>query len=233
MKKSSKTTILFSIISVTSATIVMIIFSVTRKTVSNTYSMNKNEEPEENDSGCTYWGLVGDQICDDEANTAECQFDHGDCCNGQNHFDLCSDCFCYSNGHWINYTQDCPSQSHIQSWIGDGKCQIQLNNIENLFDAGDCCLDSLECQLIFEGLGQWGQPTFDIVDIVCPEKVCIKSDVYCIEEFKGDGICDDFNNSHLCEFDLRDCCGPNRYLDGALDDCCICKCLPAIFYIPE
>ena len=36
----------------------------------------------------------------------------------------------------------------------------------------------------------------------------------------GDGICDDFNNSNLCEFDLGDCCGPNK-LDGALDTCCI------------
>ena len=94
MKKSSKTTILFSIISVSSATIVMIVFSINRKKVTNTFLMSRDEGPAEIDlesSGCLYWGLIGDQICDDEANTEECQFDYGDCCDGQNDFSLCSE----------------------------------------------------------------------------------------------------------------------------------------------
>ena len=83
MKQNTKTTILFSIIAVISGTIVMIIFSITRKTVSNTYTMNRNEDPG-NFSGCPYWSFTGDQVCDDEANTEECHFDHGDCCDVQN-----------------------------------------------------------------------------------------------------------------------------------------------------
>lgn len=34
----------------------------------------------------------------------------------------------------------------IYWYLGDGKCQVQLNNIQNLFDAGDCCVESPECQ---------------------------------------------------------------------------------------
>ena len=237
MKRSSKTTILFSIIAVISGTSVMIIFSIARKTVSNTYTMSRTEDPgglDSNSSACPYWSFTNDQVCDDEANVEECHFDHGDCCDVQNDLSSCSDCFCYSAGHTINNTliQDCPTtanQMHLH--LGDGRCQLQSNNIQNLFDAGDCCLDSPECQLIFEGTGPSGFPAGETIDIVCPEKVCIKSDVVnCIEEFKGDGICDDFNNSRFCEFDLRDCCGPNRYLDGALDTCCLCACIPSVYF---
>ena len=80
------------------------------------------------------------------------------------------------------------------------------------------------------GLTPWDVVRVHTTDIECPEHVCIKSDVSCIEEFKGDGICDDFNNSHLCEFDLRDCCGPYQYLHGALDTCCKCHCLPVMIF---
>ena len=57
-----------------SATIIMIIFSITRKKVTNTYSMHRNEEAERSDiSGCAYLNIRGDQICDDEANTEICR----------------------------------------------------------------------------------------------------------------------------------------------------------------
>ena len=242
MKKNSKTTILFSTIAVISATIVMIIFSIARKNITNTYTMSRNEEPGGLDSesiGCPYFEFLGDQICDDEANTEECQFDYGDCCDGQNDFSMCSECFCYSSGHLINNTliHACTLNNQFKWYLGDGKCQMNLNNIQYFFDAGDCCLDSPDCQMLVEGNDEclWGTgyaKRVKAIDIVCPEKVCIKSDVYCIEEFMGDGICDDFNNSNLCEFDLGDCCGPNK-LDGALDTCCICECLPSIFYTPN
>ena len=47
-----------------------------------------------NESGCQYWHLTNDQVCDDEA-TKECYFDMDDCCDYQNDFTLCQDCFCY------------------------------------------------------------------------------------------------------------------------------------------
>ena len=229
MKKSSKITIVFSIIAV--IIIIIIVSLASRKKVSNTnITTNSSEDPEKlnsESSGCRHWSLAGDQICHDEANTEECQYDRGDCCDVQNDFSLCSECFCYSTKNDNDTViENCPSQSKI-NWgvLGDGKCQIQLNNILNLFDAGDCCLDFPECQLIINGTAQWGAIALKTMDIACPENLCIKSD-FCIKEFKGDGICDDFNNSHHCEFDLQDCCGSNRDLDGALYTCCHCACIP-------
>ena len=44
-------------------------------------------------------------------------------------------------------------------------------------------------------------------------------------------MCDDFNNSHLCEFNLLDCCGPNTHLDGSLDACFLCACIPVMYVL--
>ena len=222
-----------------SATVVMIIFSITRKKVTNTYSMHRNEEAERLDiSGCAYLNIRGDQICDDEANTEICQFDLGDCCDVQNDFTLCSDCFCYSAGHLNNSViQDCPSkywglELHMETFIGDGKCQLELNNVEHFFDAGDCCLEDLECTIAIKkgdsnlcGHHQCSGPyNYESHEVVCPEHVCIKSDIYCIQELMGDGICHDNNNSKLCDWDFGDCCGVIQNVDV----CCICACLPSI-----
>ena len=237
MKNSIKTTIIFSVISVMSATSVMIIYSINRKKVTNTYSMHRNEEAERSESsGCSYVDFIGDQVCDDEANTEECQFDLGDCCDVQNDFTLCSDCFCYSSGHLNNsLIQDCPSKSglelHLKNHIGDGKCQLELNNLAHFFDGGDCCLDDPECSITIQGEGDlWchqsnlcSDPHYESFEVVCPEHVCIQSDIHCIQELMGDGICHDNNNSKLCEWDLGDCCKSNLNRD----DCCICACLPA------
>ena len=185
-----------------SATIVMIIFHVTRREV--TYSMYRTEEAERSDiSGCAYLNIRGDQICDDEVNTEECQFDLGDCCDVQNDFTLCSDCFCYSAGHLNNsLSKDCPSKSglelYLEDYIGDGKCQLELNNVEYFFDAGDCCLEYPECTITIQGDSSlwcqlWCVGTFyESHEVVCPEHVCIKSDIYCIQllyiEYKFDMI---------------------------------------------
>ena len=212
MKKGLQTTILL-ILATVSFTIVFIVFHQSRQ---ENASMDRTEEPLESEtSGCAIdWGLTGDHVCDDETNTEECHFDLGDCCDGQNDFSLCSDCFCYSAGHNINDTliNDCPwqTQSPLHRWhYGDGICHLQLNNIQNLFDLGDCCLEFPICE---EVLGDhsdwechyWGN-CFTSWSRSCPENVCIKSDVHCIEEFKRDGICDDINDSPFCEFDLGDC----------------------------
>ena len=136
MKKSSKITIVSSIIAV--IIIIMIVSLVSRKKDSNTNATSSSEDPQKLNSespGCRHWSLAGDQICHDEANTEECQYDRGDCCDVQNDFTLCSECFCYSSRYMINDTflHDCTSQSQIHWYLGDGICQIQLNNIENLF----------------------------------------------------------------------------------------------------
>ena len=43
---------------------------------------------------CEFPSLVGDWFCDDDANTPECQYDGGDCCNGGYTF-WCIECVCY------------------------------------------------------------------------------------------------------------------------------------------
>lgn len=225
-KENTKTIVLFCAICVITASVVMTIFYAARahESDTNTYSMSKEIETEvEEELGCSYWQLVGDQFCDDEANTAECQFDSGDCCDYLNDFSLCQDCICYSQSY-ANDTKCLDSLIYDpKTWyLGDGKCQLELNHIEHFFDAGDCCLENPECQTFIEGENEVGMKVWKLLDIACPQNVCIKSDIFCIRDQMGDGICDDTNNSILCDFDLGDCCGP----DTIKGFCCFCSCLP-------
>ena len=41
--------------------------------------------------------LVGDGICDDKLNKAECFFDYGDCCNPASDRTFCTDCTCHAD----------------------------------------------------------------------------------------------------------------------------------------
>ena len=43
----------------------------------------------------------------------------------------------------------------------------------------------------------------------------------CIVFWIGDGLCDDFNNMEVCQFDGNDCCGDNPY---QLTTCFDCEC---------
>lgn len=224
MKKSTRDTIIFCIICGLSATLVMIIFTVKRVDDPNS-PMTKKEDNEVFQSGCQFWHLTNDQVCDDEANTEECNFDFGDCCDYQNDFTSCQECFCYSK-HLINYTliQDC-SMDQDQYWdwfifLGDGTCQLQMNNLENFFDVGDCCLNYTQCENIIKAPNLWGATVPNSFDADCPKDVCIRSDMYCIPDLMGDGVCHDNNNSELCDFDLGDCCKPNPITDS----CCNCDC---------
>ena len=38
--------------------------------------------------------MQGDGMCDDLSNTAECDWDGGDCCDPNADFDVCTECFC-------------------------------------------------------------------------------------------------------------------------------------------
>ena len=55
--------------------------------------------------------------------------------------------------------------------------------------------------------------------IECPENICIESNTFCNETEIGDGICQDYNNAQLCDYDGGDCC-----LDEKGSECCICEC---------
>ena len=90
--------------------------------------------------------------------------------------------------------------------LGNGYCDLNYNNEDNFFDVGDCCLEDLQCRLKFYNFTNF-VPRF------CPENTCIKSNLFCIPEELGDGICQDHNNGPFCDYDLGDCC-----LTGGLED---------------
>ena len=48
-------------------------------------------------AGVTH-GFVGDGVCNDETNIAECNYDGGDCCLMNVNTDSCSDCNCLASG---------------------------------------------------------------------------------------------------------------------------------------
>ena len=42
--------------------------------------------------------LIGDGFCNDEANTAGCNYDGGDCCGDCANTDVCTECTCFDGG---------------------------------------------------------------------------------------------------------------------------------------
>ena len=194
----------FVIICILSATLVMIIFwieyTIEKKPTEQESIVMEELEQNETEPGCEFIALVSDGYCDDEANTKECNFDFGDCCDWQSDFTTCQECFCYTDP--INYTNKCEGfwdvLHSIPGFLGEGYCDSELNNVDFFFDAGDCCYDDS---------ADWS--------------VCIKSDRYCIQDQIGDGVCQDHNNGPLCEYDLGDCCMTKN---TTRDFCCDCRC---------
>ena len=59
--------------------------------ISGEYQNQTQNEAE----GCNFVTIVGDDICDDVANTEVCAYDFSDCCNLANDRSTCQDCYCY------------------------------------------------------------------------------------------------------------------------------------------
>ena len=47
---------------------------------------------------CRCYDLYTTPICNDEANTAGCGYDGGDCCGDCANTDLCTECTCFEGG---------------------------------------------------------------------------------------------------------------------------------------
>ena len=79
---------------------------------------------------------IGDGICHDTTNNAECNFDGGDCCGTNVNIASggCSECICYD---------DLPCDAPIEL-IGNGFCDDETNNQKCEFDGGDCCGDCIK-----------------------------------------------------------------------------------------
>ena len=76
---------------------------------------------------------MGNSNCNDEANTADCNYDGGDCCININ-TDYCSECKCY-------HDQNCAA-GFTPSVVGDGYCNYETNTANCNYDDGDCCLST-------------------------------------------------------------------------------------------
>ena len=160
--------ITFCILSLTSAGLVMIIYYALRSTtVSNpksnvtpfeafnsAYCKFKNDSEIIIDEGCDFFGIVGDDICDDIANTKSCGFDFGDCCIHENDRNSCQNCICYIDTTIHNTFLDFAclnklSMTLMEDWIyarlGDGYCDLESNLKKYDFDLGDCCIDQVDC----------------------------------------------------------------------------------------
>merc|ERR1719266_1057330 len=90
------------------------------------------------------------------------------------------------------------------SWIEDGYCDNENNNIECQLDGGDCCQT--------DPIDNW--------DYYCKDVGCecvlggAESCEIGVPHWIGDGLCDDENNNALCGFDGGDCCQGDGKQDG-------------------
>ena len=156
---------------------------------------------------------LGDGFCDDNANTEACLYDLGDCCDYLDYNvsqSTCSECICIVDLTELMTGVDCHEKILTYTLydgmqvgrIGDGICNSPLNNVDEFFDAGDCCYDDSS------------------------ESQCILSNMICNSETLGDGLCQDYNNGPLCDFDLGDCCIGYQTSGGITNhqECCYCQC---------
>ena len=180
-----------------------------------------------NNSTCQFWHIVGDGFCDDEANTVECGYDLKDCCQMGNDRTLCEDCLCFVSDDKKasieeNYFKSC--SSYVPQHLGNHECDLNQNNEDHYFDMGDCCLEDISCRIkFFNGT--------DYVKAYCPLNPCIRSNIFCVQEELGNGLCEDHNNSPYCDYDLGDCCiygqnygPPTSTRHPSKIDCCECAC---------
>ena len=207
----------FCALTFTAATIVMILYHTSLRFESNNDGTDHDPDDyqtiNQNGSVCdnTIVNLLGDGYCDDEANTEQCLYDLGDCCDYTDYVtsrSLCTECFCYADikgkipslfSNSSALQAQCEDIIVYEEWngYGDGHCDQKLNNVDAFFDAGDCCYHPIN-----------------------PNQ-CIESNVFCDPNTMGDGICHDYNNGPFCDYDLGDCC----LLNVNFSECCLCLCV--------
>ena len=89
---------------------------------------------ERNQYSCSF-EYIGDEICDDENNKEECDWDGGDCCGSNVNIEYCNFCEC----HEPNFEVKQCKYKHISNGI----CNDVNNNEECKWDGGDCCGDDV------------------------------------------------------------------------------------------
>ena len=139
---------------------------------------------------------MGNGVCNDDANIADCNYDGGDCCLSPVNTEHCSDCSCH-------HQQTCLAGVHPLSLHGDGYCHDELNNAECTYDGGDCCLSPVN--------------TEHCSDCSCHrQQTCLAG----VHPLVGDSYCHDELNNLDCSYDGGDCC-----VNVNTDYCSECSCL--------
>jgi hypothetical protein len=168
-------------------------------------------------SVCELPGYKADTRCDDQNNNKKCGWDGGDCCyktvqGGKVSKDYCKECKCQDPDNIGEPPVSCGS---VQ-FRGDGNCDDSNNNKGCGWDGGDCCFKT----------AKKGQ----VNKLYCKQCKCIDPDnlgehACGIAQYKGDGNCDDENNSKACDYDGGDCC-PATVKGGKVkkDFCKQCQC---------
>lgn len=164
---------------------------------------------------CFYKDRLGNGVCDDLANTQECNFDGGDCCLfDEAAFQACNDCQCkYDPVEIMTGARLFPSDPCILKHSGafqDGFCHDELNTAECQFDGGDCCLDTVYTDVCQEC--QCKDPA--IKGIQKRVKGCDLTDNLSIVD-----VCFDELNVPQCQYSNNQCCG-----DVKLHFCSDCQC---------
>ena len=175
---------------------------------------------------CPNFDIIGDGYCDDEANTPQCMFDLNDCCEMESDRTLCQNCTCILSNMKIKeiHQESCTSAflgMECFHCIGNGICDLNLNEAKYHFDAGDCCLSDFDCETQY--LNEHG--FLSNIHQDCPEESpCILSNNFCVPEKLGDGLCQDYNNGPFCDYDLGDCCSSLPTSQFNKSECCLCNC---------
>lgn len=144
-----------------SALIVMVLYHTILRFPKESESFQLHNQPnnqlntiiDETEVGCEYSSIVGDDICDDIANTKICAYDFGDCCSFESDRSLCQNCTCKielkSNNTYLEKAcleSSTKIEDHlVLALLGNGKCQLDFNNKNYDFDSGDCCIDDPKC----------------------------------------------------------------------------------------
>eukprot|EP00903_Cladosiphon_okamuranus_P005790 g5737.t1 len=165
---------------------------------------------------CHNAGNIGNGYCDEGNNTAECNYDGGDCCECtcESPVDADDDYIC-TEFACVDPEASCVDDDSITidmldacDWvtgIGNGWCNIGNNIPECNYDGGDCC--ECTCQVQFSN----GCQQFACVD---PDAECVDDDDITVDMFEncdsvlsiGDGYCNSGNNNAECGWDGGDCC---------------------------
>ncbi|CAN0447017.1 unnamed protein product, partial [Laminaria digitata] len=91
------------------------------------------------------------------------------------------------------------------SWLGDGWCSPETNNLGCGYDGGDCC----ECTCVDGPLYPCGFKGFNCEDPACLDPAIAAQYPECAEDkllSVGDGLCTSENNNEACGYDGGDCC---------------------------